>query len=124
MMSLSCKRVLHSYITLPDKKLCFLIIFNLQQFIIVDLKEFWVSWGFFFSLPRDRALKELLSYGGYDSHPYTQDYTRFHKPMATVSAHVWAQSKNLTSKKQKVFYQKYSRFYEAIILIMHRKKYI
>lgn len=110
-MSLSCKQLLHSYITLPDIKLCFLLIFNLQQFIIVDLKECLASQGFFFSPPpKDRALKELLSSGGYDSHPNTQDYTWFHKAMATASAHVWAQSENPTSEKQKVFYQKYSRF--------------
>lgn len=42
---------LHSYITLTDIKLCFLIMFDLQQFIIVRLKGLLGIMGFFFLLP-------------------------------------------------------------------------
>lgn len=76
--------------------------FNLQQFIIVRLKGLLGILGFL-APPRDRALQELFSSGDYDSHPYTQDYTSFHKAVATASAHVWAQSKNPTSEKQRCF---------------------
>lgn len=80
-MCLSCKWVLHSYITPTDIKLCFLITSNPQQLIIARLQGVLGIVGCFFnSSQRQRSEGAIFIWGLWFTPVHTGSCTSFIKP--------------------------------------------